>query len=85
MSRRTTGAFRVGLVLAPVVITVTVAVAAIADVLNGQANLLTEAGHLVEFAGLVCLWMISGGPSRLPRHVGTVVRHLPLSATSRHH
>mgnify|MGYP006080971191 FL=1 len=53
------------------------AIAAAADLLNGQANLLPEAVHGVEFGGLVCLWIISGGPSRVPKHLAAVTRHMP--------
>jgi len=58
-------------------IAVLMAVAAGADLVSGQVNLLSEAVHVVEFAGLICLWVISGGPSRLPKYVAHITVRLP--------
>ena len=73
----------IGLVPLTSAIAVLMTVAATADLLNGNANLLSEAIHAVEFAGLICLWVISGGPSRLPRHVEAISRHLPFLIPAR--
>ncbi len=72
----------IGLVPLTSTIAVLMAIAAAADLLNGQANLLSEAEHVVEFGGLVCLWAISGGPSRIPLHVKAVTRRLPARQSS---
>lgn len=66
----------IGLVPLTSAIAVLMAVAATADLMNGEANLLSEAVHVVEFVGLICLWVISGGPTRLPRHLETATRKL---------
>jgi predicted anti-sigma-YlaC factor YlaD len=55
-------------------------VVAAADVISGNANLLTEAIHVVQFAGLVCLWVISGGPSRLSTYTAALTRLRPTQA-----
>ena len=53
------------------------------DLLNGNANPLGEAIHIVEFAGLVCLWVISGGPSRVPRQIAAISAWLPTRSPQR--
>ena len=73
----------IGLVPLTSAIAVLMTVAATADLLNGNANLLSEAIHVVELAGLVCLWVISGGPSRLPQHVEAISRRLPFLIPAR--
>lgn len=75
----------IGLVPLTSTITVLMAIAAAADLIGGNTDPLGEAIHIVEFAGLVCLWVISGGPSRLlprMRRVRTFVT--PANARSRH-
>lgn len=72
----------IGLIPLTSTIAALMAIAAAADLLNGQANLLSEAVHVVEFGGLVCLWIISGGPSRLPKHLDAVTRHVPRRPSS---
>ncbi len=67
----------IGLVPLTSAIAVLMAIVATADLVSGDANLLAEAIHIVEFAGLICLWVISGGPSRLPKHLATVSHRLP--------
>ncbi len=67
----------IGLVPLTSTITLLMAIAAAADLLNGNAKPLGEAIHIVEFAGLICLWVISGGPSRVPGHLATVAGFLP--------
>lgn len=67
----------IGMVPLTSTIAVLMALAAAADVVNGQANLLSEAVHVVEFAGLICLWVISGGPSRLPKYAAAVRQRVP--------
>lgn len=59
----------IGLVPLTSALAALMAVAAIADLVNGNANWLGEAAHVLEFGGLICLWVISGGPSRVPQHV----------------
>ena len=67
----------IGLVPLTSAIGVLMVIVATADLVTGSANLLAEAVHLVEFAGLICLWVISGGPSRIPKHVRMVTSRLP--------
>lgn len=54
----------IGLVPLTSTLALLMGIAAIADLAAGNADPLGEAIHVVEFAGLVCLWVISGGPSR---------------------
>lgn len=54
----------IGLVSLTSTIAVLMGIVAIADVIGGQRTMLAEAIHLLEFGGLVCLWVISGGVSR---------------------
>lgn len=42
----------------------------VVDLVNGSARVGYEAMHLVELAGLVCVWVISGGFTRLVRLAG---------------
>ena len=72
----------IGMVPLTSTIAILMAVAAGADLINGQANVLSEAVHVVEFAGLICLWVISGGPSRLPRYAAMVSQRLPQMPTA---
>ncbi len=58
----------IGLVPLTSTIILLMAIAATADLASGNTNPLGEAVHIIEFAGLMCLWLISGGPSRLPAH-----------------
>lgn len=62
----------IGLVPLTSAIALLMAVVAAADLVAGSATMLAEAVHVVEFAGLVCLWVISGGPMRLQRRLGTI-------------
>lgn len=55
----------IGLVPLTSTIAVLMTIAAIADLASGEASMLAEAIHVVEFAGLLCLWVISGGPARM--------------------
>ena len=57
----------IGLVTLTSTIAVLMGIVAIADVLGGQRTMLAEAIHLLEFGGLVCLWVISGGVTRARR------------------
>lgn len=57
----------IGLVTLTSTIAALMGLVAIADVLGGQRTMLAEAVHLLEFAGLVCLWVISGGVVRAKR------------------
>lgn len=66
----------IGLVPLTSTIAALMAVAAVADLATGNASPLGEAIHLVEFAGLVCLWVISGGPARGGRYLASVARFL---------
>lgn len=67
----------IGLVPLTSAIALLMTIAAIADLVTGNANLLAEAVHIVQFAGLICLWVISGGPSRVPKHLEAISRRLP--------
>ena len=55
----------IGLVPITTTVAVLMVVAAAVDLTSNEANAAAEAVHLLEFAGLICLWVISGGPSRL--------------------
>ena len=55
----------IGLVPITSTIAVLMFTVAVIDLLTNQASLWGEAIHVIEFAGLICLWVISGGPSRL--------------------
>lgn len=65
----------IGLVPLTSAITVLMAAVALSDLIASRASVWTEALHLVEFGGLVCLWVISGGPSRLQRRTDLLHRH----------
>jgi predicted anti-sigma-YlaC factor YlaD len=67
----------IGLVPLTSAIALLMTIVAIADLVTGNANLLAEAVHVVQFAGLICLWVISGGPSRVPKHLEAISRRLP--------
>lgn len=54
----------IGLVSLTSTIAVLMGIVAIADVIGGQRTMLAEAIHLLEFGGLICLWVISGGVHR---------------------
>lgn len=55
----------IGLVPLTSAITVLMAVVAVADLAADRTSFVSEAVHVVEFAGLLCLWVISGGAFRL--------------------
>ena len=59
----------IGLVSLTSTIAVLMGIVAIADVIGGQRTMLAEAIHLLEFGGLICLWVISGGVTRARRLV----------------
>lgn len=63
----------IGLVPLTSAVTLLMAVAATADVMAGRTSVLSEGIHAVEFAGLVCLWVISGGPSRAQQRTETML------------
>lgn len=67
----------IGLVPLTSAIAVLMGVVAVVDLVAGNANLLAESVHIVEFAGLVCLWVISGGPARFSQLVDHENWHLP--------
>lgn len=54
----------IGLVPLAAALAVGLTVSATVDMTNG-AGLVDEAAHLLEIAGLVCLWAIAGGPGRI--------------------
>jgi len=62
----------IGLVPLTMALAVLMIAVAAADLMSGTTNLLSESIHIVQLAGLACLWLISGGPSRLPKHVARV-------------
>lgn len=55
----------IGLVPLTSAITVLMGVAAVRDLADSQTSMISEATHVIEFAGLICLWVISGGVARL--------------------
>lgn len=57
----------IGLVPLTSALAVLMAIVGTADLASGNATIVAEAIHVVEFGGLVCLWVISGGPARLQR------------------
>lgn len=67
----------IGLIPLTSAITVLMAIAAAADLVSGNAQPLGEAIHVVEFGGLVCLWVISGGPSRMAPRLRRLAAMLP--------
>ena len=69
----------IGLVPITSAVALLMTIVALADLVTGNANLLAEAIHVLQFAGLICLWVISGGPSRLPKHIATVTQWSPRS------
>ena len=66
----------IGLVPLTSTIALLMIVSAIVDLASDQASMLGEAIHVVEFAGLACLWFISGGPSRLNDRVEAATQRL---------
>lgn len=75
----------IGLVPLTSTIAVLMAIAAATDLISGNTSPLGEAIHVVEFAGLICLWVISGGPSRLwPRLQRARSSVVPQAARPRH-
>lgn len=71
----------IGLVPLTSAIAVLMIIVATADLLTGNANLLAEAIHVVEFAGLLCLWFLSGGPTRFSRSIESLTnRRLSLAS-----
>jgi len=69
----------IGLVPLTSTIAVLMIIVAIGDLAAGNTKLLGEAVHVVEFLGLICLWVISGGPSRIPRLRQAVASRRPLA------
>lgn len=66
----------IGLVPITSVIAALMIVVAVVDIASGDATMLGEAGHALELIGLVCLWVISGGPERARRRGATVLGRL---------
>jgi predicted anti-sigma-YlaC factor YlaD len=64
----------IGLVPMTSAITLMMTVVAIVDLVAHHTTVMTESIHVVEFGGLVCLWVISGGPSRLHRRLDAMGR-----------
>lgn len=48
------------------------------DLFAGRVSMLSEAAHVLEFAGLICLWVISGGPTRARRRIASLANREPL-------
>ena len=57
----------IGLVPLTSTVAVLMAIVAAADLVAARATVMSEAIHVVQFGGLVCLWVISGGPTRMHR------------------
>jgi len=66
----------IGLVPLTSTIAVLMVISALVDLALQQATILGEAIHVVELAGLVCLWVISGGTTRLRDRVEAATRRL---------
>lgn len=66
----------IGLVPLTSTIAILMAVVAAVDLIRGTATMLAEAQHVVQFGGLVCLWIISGGPSRFQHRLSTTASRL---------
>ena len=49
------------------------AVVAIRDLVGDRASMLAEAVHVIEFLGLLCLWVISGGVGRAHSRASTLL------------
>jgi predicted anti-sigma-YlaC factor YlaD len=64
----------IGLVPLTSSIAVMMSVVAVVDLITHHTTVMTESIHVVEFGGLVCLWVISGGPSRLHHHRDSLTR-----------
>jgi len=58
-------------------VAVLMGIVAAVDLVAGNANLLAESIHVVQFAGLICLWMISGGPTRFAKLIDTQSHRFP--------
>ena len=56
----------------------TMLIGALVDVTAGRADVLTEASHTLEVAGLALLWQISGGRRRFTAHLRSWRRPAPL-------
>ncbi len=54
-----------GLIPVAAIVGSLMAIVAVSDLARGQVGFLAEAPHLLEVGGLICLWVISGGPTRL--------------------
>ena len=63
----------IGLVPITSAIALLMAIVAAIDLAGGQATMLSEAVHVLELAGLLCLWVISGGGERLRRRSSTML------------
>lgn len=66
----------IGLVPLTTTIAVLMIISAFVDLASGQATMLGEAIHVVELAGLACLWVISGGVSRLGDRAEAAIHRL---------
>ena len=72
----------IGLVPLTSVLAILMAAVAINDLASDRVTMLAEAIHVLEFGGLVCLWVISGGVTRLRERVSGL-RSAPAASTVR--
>ena len=72
----------IGLVPLTSTIALLMAIVAAVDLVTERASLGAEAIHVVEFAGLVCLWVISGGPARMQERIAAFTRRHRRSAVT---
>lgn len=63
----------IGLVPVTSAVAMLMAMVAIRDLVGDNASMLAEAVHLIEFAGLACLWIISGGVARAQDRISTLL------------
>lgn len=63
----------IGLVPLTSAVAVLMAIVAIGDLVGDRASMMAEAVHLLEFGGLICLWVISGGVARAQVRTSTLL------------
>lgn len=63
----------IGLIPITAAVSVLMLIVAIRDLVDDQATMPAEAVHVVELAGLVCLWVISGGIPRAQTRLSTLL------------
>ncbi len=64
----------IGLIPMAAVLAATLVVTAVIDIALGRSEVITESYHVIELAGLVLLWVISGGRQRLRHRFAPIPR-----------